>query len=267
MISVKDQSLRDLCLLWGCPGVVFLTISMFVALKVGADLQQDRLAKWTAFLLCNLLLWLLYVMFQSILVDLLPKKWKDESLIPKPPTEQDSVLPDDKIASEKNEPATESKAVSLIRSEPIQYVQRCKEYEQAQTQQRQMMIAAIMDYTRHTMSPFVYDDGELEKLCNEIQKWTDDYTYTPAPVRLKQKLTTVDLRHFVWNIGERLGSKNDYSGYVRADFIKSMFPNIFMDMNLDSIRNFKFQPNKGSIVIDEPDEDDYHFHILQPAKQ
>ena len=29
----------------------------------------------------------------------------------------------------------------------------------------------------------------------------------------------------------------------------------------DSIRNFKFQPNKGGIVIDEPNEDDYHFHI------
>ena len=240
MISVKDQSLRDLCLLWGCPGVVFLTISMFVALKVGADFQQDSLAKWAAFLLCNLLLWLLYVMFQSILVDLLPKKWKGESPITRPLTEQDSVLPDDKVASENIEPATESEAVPLIQSEPIQYTQRCKEYELEQEKKRQETIAAIKDYTRHTMSPFVYDDGELEKLCNEIQKWAGDYTYTPAPVRLKQKLTTVDLRHFVWNIGERLGSKNDYSGYVRADFIKSMFPNIFMDMNLDSIRNFKF---------------------------
>jgi len=94
------------------------------------------------------------------------------------------------------------------------------------------MIAAIMDYTRHTMSPFVYDNEELEKLCDEIQKWTEDYMYKPAPIRLKQKLTTTDLRHFVWNIGERLGSKNNYSGQVRADFIKSMFPNIFMDMNV-----------------------------------
>ena len=260
MISVKDQSLRDLCLLWGCPGLVSLTISMFVALKVGADFQQDGLAKWAAFLLCNLLLWLLYVMFQSILVDLLPKKWKGESPITRPLTEQDSVLPDDKVASENIEPATESEAVPLIQSEPIQYTQRCKEYELEQEKKRQETIAAIKDYTRHTMSPFVYDDGELEKLCNEIQKWAGDYTYTPAPVRLKQKLTTVDLRHFVWNIGERLGSKNDYSGYVRADFIKSMFPNIFMDMNLDSIRNFKFQPNKGNIVIDEPDDNDFHFH-------
>ena len=144
MISVKDQNLRDLCLLWGCPGLVSLTISMFVALKVGADFQQDGLAKWVSFLLCNLLLWILYVMFQSILVDLLPKKWKDESPVSKPLTEQDSVLPDDKMASENIEPATESKAVSLIQSEPIQYTQRCKEYELEQKKKRQDTIAAIM---------------------------------------------------------------------------------------------------------------------------
>ena len=247
MITTKSLNLRDLCLLWGCPGVVFLTISMFVALKVGADFQQDSLAKWTAFLLCNLLLWLLYIMFQSVLVDLLPKKWnKQTHLLPhiideEVPVELESVNSDADV-------------------ERISYAKRCKEYEQEQAQQRQMVIDAIMDYARHAMSPFVYDNEELEKLCDEIQKWTEDYMYKPVPIKLKHKLTTTDLRHFVWNIGERLGSKNNYSGQVRADFIKSMFPNIFMDINLDSIRNFKFQPNKGNIVIDEPDEDDWHFH-------
>ena len=29
----------------------------------------------------------------------------------------------------------------------------------------------------------------------------------------------------------------------------------------NSIRNFKFQPDTGSIVIDEPDKGDYHFHF------
>lgn len=246
MITTKSLNLRDLCLLWGCPGVVFLTISIFVALKVGADFHQDSLAKWMAFLLCNLLLWLLYIMFQSILVDLLPKKWSKQPLLPQiieedMPVESESVNSDADV-------------------ERISYAERCKEYEQEQAQQRQMMITAIMDYTRHIMSPFVYDNEELEKLCDEIQKWTEDFMYKPAPIRLKYKLTTTDLRHFVWNIGERLGSKNNYSGQVRADFIKSMFPDIFMDINLDSIRNFKFQPNKGNIVIDEPDKDDWHFH-------
>ena len=246
MITTKSLNLRDLCLLWGCPGVVFLTISMFVALKVGADFQQDSLAKWTAFLLCNLLLWLLYIMFQSVLVDLLPKKWNKQTLLPQ--------------IIEEEVPVESESVKNNADMERISYAQRCKEYEQEQEQQRQMMIAAIMDYARHTMSPFVYNNEELEKLCDEIQKWTEDYLYKPVPIKLKQKLTTKDLRHFVWNIGERLGSKNNYSGQVRADFIKSMFPDIFMDINLDSIRNFKFQPNKGNIVIDEPDKDDWHFH-------
>ena len=141
MITTKSLNLRDLCLLWGCPGVVFLTISMFVALKVGADFQQDRLAKWTAFLLCNLLLWLLYIMFQSVLVDLLPKKWNKQTLLPQiieeeVPVESESVNSDTDV-------------------ERISYAQRCKEYEQEQAQQRQMVIAAIIDYARHTMSPFI----------------------------------------------------------------------------------------------------------------
>ena len=40
-----------------------------------------------------------------------------------------------------------------------------------------------------------------------------------------------------------------------------MFPDEMKDIKQDRIRNFKFQLNKGGIVIDEPDEDDYHFHI------
>ena len=247
MFTTKTLNLRDLCLLWGCPGVVFLTISMFVALKVGADFHQDSLAKWIAFLLCNLLLWLMYIMFQSVLVDLLPKKWNKQPLLLPHIVEEEVTVESESVMSNAD-------------MERISYAQRCKEYEQEQTQQRQMVIDAIMDYSRHTMSPFVYDNEELEKLCDEIQKWTEDYLYKPVPIKLKQKLTTTDLRHFVWNIGERLGSKNNYSGQVRADFIKSMFPKIFMDINLDSIRNFKFQPNKGNIVIDEPDKDDWHFH-------
>jgi hypothetical protein len=223
---------------------------MFVALKVGADFHQDSLAKWMAFLLGNLLLWLLYIMFQSTLVDLLAKSKNEQPLLP-------HIIEEDASVETAN---VTSNATMEHENSSIQYTQRCKEYDQEQEQQRQMMIAAIMDYTRHTMSPFVYDNVELEKLCDEIQKWTEDYMYKPAPIRLKHKLTTTDLRHFVWNIGERLGCKNNYSGQVRADFIKSMFPDIFIDVNLDSIRNFKFQPHKGSIVIDEPDENDWHFH-------
>ena len=58
-----------------------------------------------------------------------------------------------------------------------------------------------------------------------------------------------------------MATDKDYTGRVRADFIKRMFPDVMKDIELDSIRNFKFQPDTGSIVIDEPDKGDYHFHF------
>lgn len=274
MFKTKSLTLRDLCLLLGCPFVVFLSISLLVSLKVGADFQQDSLAKWTAFILCNLLLWLLYVMFQSVLLDLFPKKMNKQSMAIQQTMEQEvqtdvvqetdnvntlPVMTQDGASMTATIPETQEEGVT-VQTKEDSYIQRCKAYEQEQEQRRQDTIAAILDYARYTMSPYVYDNEELENLCEEVRHWSEEYTYSPIPIRLKQRLTTLDLRHFVWNIGERLGTKNGYNGYARADFIKAMFPDVMKDIEQDSIRNFKFQPNKGSIVIDEPDEDDWHFH-------
>ena len=53
MNSVKcktgNMAVRDYCLVWGCPGLVILTISLFVSLKVGNDFGQDNFAKLITF--------------------------------------------------------------------------------------------------------------------------------------------------------------------------------------------------------------------------
>ena len=164
--------------------------------------------------------------------------------------------------SDSAEPTKEvSDTTETSTEQPDLYAQRCKEYQREQEQRRQNTIDAIMEYVTHTMSPYIYDNEELEKLLDAIRKWADDWQHIPVPIRLKPTLTTLDLRHFVWNVAERLGSKKDYTGEVRAIFIKRMFPDVMRDIELDSIRNFKFQPDTGSIVIDEPDKGDYHFHF------
>ena len=38
--KTKSMAVRDFCLVWGCPGLVILTISLFVSLKVGNDFGQ-----------------------------------------------------------------------------------------------------------------------------------------------------------------------------------------------------------------------------------
>ena len=276
------MAMRDYCLLWGCPGLVILTISLFVSLKVGNDFGQDNFAKFVTFVISSGLLETIYYIFQSVLVEVplkLQKRQRKEAMLL---TDQEAeVIPEDLTSNvnleqvqeciaerppqteveEQQEPTIQTSDMTETNmDQPDMYALRCKEFQREQEQRRQDTIAAIMEYVTHTMSPFVYDNGELEKLREDITKWADNWQHIPVPIRLKSTLTTLDLRHFVWNIAERLGCKKDYTGEVRAIFIKRMFPNVMKDIELDSIRNFKFQPDTGSIMIDEPDKGDYHFH-------
>ena len=281
------MAVRDYCLLWGCPGLVILTISLFVSLKVGNDFGQDNFAKFVTFVISNGLLGTIYYLFQSVLIEVplkLQKRQRKETMLLS--GQEAEVITEDSsgnvsieqvqeclaeeqyqtevlqesLSEEPQEPTIEAPDMTEEIEQPDLYALRCKEFQREQEQRRQDTIAAIMEYVTHTMSPYIYDNGELEKLCDAIRMWADDWRHIPVPIRLKSTLTTLDLRHFVLNISERLGSKKDYTGEVRAIFIKRMFPSVMKDIELDSIRNFKFQPDTGSIMIDEPDRGDYHFH-------
>ena len=292
MSSVKckteNMAVRDYCLLWGCPGLVILTISLFVSLKVGNDFGQDDFAKFVTFVISSGLLGTVYYLFQSVLVEVplkLQKSQRKEVMLLS--GQEAEVIPEDStgdvsieqvqeclaevphqtevlqepLLEEVQEPTIKASDMTETSMEqPDLYALRCKEFQREQEQRRKDTIAAIMEYVTHTMSPYIYDNGELERLCEDIKKWADNWRHNPVPIRLRSTLTTLDLRHFVWNIAERLGSKKDYTGEVRAMFVKRMFPDVMKDIELDSIRNFKFQPDTGSIVIDEPDKGDYHFH-------
>ena len=286
--KTENMAMRDYCLLWGCPGLVILTISLFVSLKVGNDFGQDNFAKFVTFVISSGLLGTIYYLFQSVLVEVplkVQNRQREETMLL---TDQEAeVIPEDSTDNVSLEQVQGCLAEVPYQTEAIQeplleelqestieasdttetsmeqsdlYAQRCKEFQREQEQRRQDTISAIMEYVTHTMSPYIYDNEELEKLCDAIRMWADDWRHNPVPIRLKSTLTTLDLRHFVWNIAERLGSKKDYTGEVRAIFIKRMFPDVMKDIELDSIRNFKFQPDTGSIMIDEPGKGDYHFH-------
>ena len=297
--KTESMAVRDYCLVWGCPGLVILTISLFMSLKVGNDFGQDNFAKFVTFVVSSGLLGTVYYLFLSVLAEV-PIRFKNgqrEGTTLLTDQEAEATIEDstdnmsieqvqeclaelstqtesaqEPLSEELEEPTVEvsdsaeptkevTDTTETSSEQPDLYAQRCKEYQRELEQRRQDTINAIMEYVTHAISPYIYDNEELEKLCDAIRKWADDWQHTPVPIRLKSTLTTLDLRHFVWNIAERLGSKKDYTGEVRAIFIKRMFPDVMKDIELDSIRNFKFQPDTGNIVIDEPDKGDYHFHF------
>ena len=254
--KTENMAVRDYCLVWGCPGLVILTISLFVSLKVGDDFGQDNFAKLVTFVVSSGLLGTVYYLFQSVLAEM-PLRLQNgqrEGTILLTDQETEVVTEDSTdnmsieqvkecltemphqsetaqglLLEELQEPTIEisdsaeptkevSGTIETSSEQPDLYAQRCKEYQREQEQRRQNTIDAIIEYVTHTMSPYIYDNEELEKLCDAIRKWADDWQHIPVPIRLKSTLTTLDLRHFVWNVAERLGSKKDYTGEVRAIF-------------------------------------------------
>jgi len=95
-----------------------------------------------------------------------------------------------------------------------------------------------------------------------VDKWMNLNTYTPKPIQrpFTKDINNIPLRHFVWNISERFLYKRYYNGDNRAKFIKALFPKSFADTDLSTIKNFKVEPLKTEIPIDEPENGKLDFH-------
>ncbi len=113
---------------------------------------------------------------------------------------------------------------------------------------------AIKEYTYTVFSPYMTDDY-LEILCQNIKLYEIPESCINS-VLTNGQLNTLDIRHYAWNIGERLG----WSGQTRATFIKLCFPKELHDVEVESIRRTLRQKGKCKIGIDIPDKDSYEFH-------
>lgn len=139
------------------------------------------------------------------------------------------------------------------------YTQRNEEYMAELEAERSRVLAAIIEYVHYTMSCFMKEE-DMPSFCQEIVNWADDPYYAPKSANLKVKLSTIELRHFIWNIGERLGRENGYDGYARALFAMSLFPLEFTGIEIDTVKNFTVEPRKGRIKLDRLDPESYEFH-------
>ena len=54
--------------------------------------------------------------------------------------------------------------------------------------------------------------------------------------------------------------KKYYNGDNRARFIKALFPREFADTDIATVKNFKVEPLKTQIPIDEPENGSLDFH-------
>ena len=144
--------------------------------------------------------------------------------------------------------------VSLAENSNANYASR----EQREKEER---IRMVMEYC-HYYLPRIADQETVNHICTEVDKWMNLNTYTPKPIQrpFTKDINNIPLRHFVWNISERFLYKRYYNGDNRAKFIKALFPKSFADTDLSTIKNFKVEPLKTEIPIDEPENGKLDFH-------
>ena len=157
------------------------------------------------------------------------------------------------IVEENETPNLISKIISS------QYMQVLTAYESNRIQEKRNLVDSIMRYICNVMPPFI-SVPELEKLCEEIRKWCENPLYEPKEIELRERLSTNDLCHFIWNIGERLGRSNGYDGECRAKFVKNLFALTLSDVEVISLKNMTKTSSSDRIHLDRPKLDDNSFH-------
>lgn len=141
-------------------------------------------------------------------------------------------------------------------TERIQHIR--DRHLQEQIALRQQIMNSIHDYLFRILPPYM-KDKDIETLYENVDLWQYSQDTPLSPTLTNGKLSTLDLRHLAWNVGERL----KWAGEKRALFIKQSFPNEFRDSDISSIRRNLRQQGDCIIKIDVPDKHDYQFHLFE----
>lgn len=265
-------SIKDKYIILGFIGIAICLISFIATLVVANNFNQDNFVRWIVFACSNLFGWLLYFSFQTLIFDTYEiyrikfgkKKAVAEAIevqeeLPKSTLEATSISAP--IPAPTNTEAPIQTTPIELDIDPELHEKNRAVYENREQRENEKRIRMVMEYI-HFIMPRIADKETVNHVCGEVNKWMNDSKYTPKPItrRLTKDITNIPLRHFVWNISERFMYKKYYNGDNRANFIKNLFPREFTDTDIATIKNFKVEPLKTLIPIDEPENGKLDFH-------
>lgn len=266
-----EPSVKDKYIILGFVGFAILLISSIATLIVAEKFNQDNFVRLIVFVCGNLLGWLLYFSFQTVIFDTyeiykikfgkkktLAETIKGREELPQSTLEPTATLKP--MPANGEAPAGTEPPIKLSIAPELHEKNRA-DYEDREQQEKEERIRMVMEYI-HFYMPRIADEETVNHICKEVNSWMNLHTYKPEPItrRLTKEITNIPLRHFVWNISERFMYKKYYNGDNRARFIKALFPHEFADTDIATIKNFKVEPLKTLIPIDEPENGNLDFH-------
>ena len=265
-----ESSIKEKYLIWTAVGLAICVISLGVTIIIGSDFGHDNFIRLIVFVCSNVFGWLLYLVFQSFIFDAyhiykmkFGKKDKPQEIEAVAPEEVIVQVAEETVVAEEiaiKEPIQELQPLEIHISSQ-QHLERKASYEEMQKQEMEQRERNIMEYIHYIM-PRIADEETINHICTEVHNWMYNPNYKPKPIkrRLTKQITSVPLRHFVWNITARFLNPKLYDGENKAMFIKTLFPKEFADTEIETIKNFKVDARKSEIPIDEPEGDNLSFH-------
>lgn len=137
---------------------------------------------------------------------------------------------------------------------PPSYNDICKESKSKEDELNKKKLAAVSQYVHVVMSPYL-KETEVMQLITNITMWMESDEPVLTAITTDGRLTTLDLRHFAWNIGERF----KWKGVKRASFLKLVFPVEMRELEVETIRRNLRQNGTCLIELDIPDKGCYEF--------
>ena len=140
------------------------------------------------------------------------------------------------------------------------YEERVAEVERKKSERQADIKRVIHEYTTFVMAEFLSKEN-LEILHENIEYFAHGQSelYKPIRSRLDNPLRSIDLMHFVWNIGERL----NISLIDRATFIHTMFTHELKDASIKYLAKNLRTSGVCKIALDIPKIGDYHFKCMR----
>ena len=144
------------------------------------------------------------------------------------------------------------------------YEVRVAEIERKKAERQADIKRVIHEYTTFVMTEFLSKE-DLEILHENIEYFAHEQSDLYKPIRSKvdNSLRSIDLMHFVWNIGERLG----ISLIDRATFIHTIFPHELKDASIKYLAKNLRTCGVCKIALDIPKTGDYHFKCMKEAQE
>lgn len=197
-----ESSIKDKYIILGFVGFAIVLISSIATLVIADSFNQDNFVRWIVFVCCNLLGWLLYLSFQTLIFDTYEiykiKFGKKETIaeaievqeeLSQNTLEEATSVPGPTSVPEPVPESSPTKEETLIQTQPIEltiapdlHEKNRANYASREQREKEERIRMVMEYC-HYYLPRIADQETVNHICTEVDKWMNLNTYTPKPIQ------------------------------------------------------------------------------------